>query len=249
MTAELIHDDVGEGPPAVFLHGITCDRGSWSPVVDRLSDRMRCINVDLAGHGESPRTGAYDVFSQAELVAGFIAGLGVERPLVVGHSYGAFVATLVGTMAPVCGVVNVDQELDSAAFARRLTLLELRLRGDDFEAAFDEFIETLGRELIPEQRRRLALMSPDREVVLGVWDTVFDTPPEDLVAMMEPALAAYPVPYLAIFGSAVSDEERRLLRLLPDGEVEEWDGLGHFLQLVDPDRTAARIADFAERIR
>ena len=88
-------------------------------------------------------------------------------------------------------------------------------------------------------------MRPDREVVLAVWETVFDSPAADLVAMVEPALAAYAVPYLAIFGSTISAEERRLQELVPDVQIEEWDGLGHFVMLADPGRTADRIDRFA----
>ncbi len=244
-ATDLAHDDIGEGPVLVFLHGITCDRGDWSPVVDLLADGFRCVNVDLPGHGGSPRTGPYDVFTQAGVVASFLARMDLDRPVVVGHSYGAFIATLVATMAPVRGVVNVDQELDTAAFARRMAPLEARLRGDDFDAAFGEFVATLGIDLVPEERRSSIVMRPDREVVLDVWSTVFDTPAADLVAMVEPVLAAYPVPYLAVYGAAISAEERRLLDLMPDVEVEEWDGLGHFVQLADPDRMAARIRRFA----
>ncbi len=248
MTTGLAHDDVGEGDPIVFLHGITNDRSSWTPVVDLLADRYRCVNVDLAGHGGSPRTGAYDVFSQAASVGEFLTATGLDRPLVVGHSYGAFIATLLGTMTPVRGVVNVDQELDTAGFAERLAPFEDRLRGDDFESAYADFATTLRPELVPEERRPATRMRPDREVVLGVWETVFDTPPADLTAMVEPALAAFPVPYLAIFGTAISDEERRLLSLIPDVEIEEWDGLGHFVHLVDPSRTAGRIEAFDARL-
>lgn len=241
----LAHDDIGSGPALIFLHGIACERSNWAPVAELLADDFRCVNVDLPGHGGSPRTGVYDVFTQAGVVSSFIAEQGLERPVVIGHSYGAFIATLIGASAPVRGVVNVDQELDTAAFARRMAPLAPRLRGDEFDAAFEEFVESLGIDLVPEDRRAGIEMRPDREVVLGVWDTVFDTPPEDLVAMVEPVLAAYPVPYLAIYGTSISAEERRLVGLMPDAEVEEWDGLGHFVQLADPDRTAARIRRFS----
>lgn len=240
----LAHDDIGDGPAVVFLHGITSDRGSWAHVVDLLQDAFRCINVDLPGHGESTRTGAYDVFSQAEAVGAFLAAEGLERPLLVGHSYGAFIATVLGASVPVRGVVNVDQELDTASFARTVAPFEARLRGDDFDAAFAEFVATLRPDLVPEQRRASVGMRPDRDVVLGVWGSVFDSEPGELVAMVEPVLASYAVPYLAIHGSRLSDEERRLLGLIPQVEVEEWAGLGHFVQLVDPERVAARIRDF-----
>lgn len=83
------HDDIGEGSALVFLHGITCDRGNWAPVAELLAVEFRCVNVDLPGHGESPRSGAYDVFAQAGAVSSFIAAKGLDRPVLGGHSYGA----------------------------------------------------------------------------------------------------------------------------------------------------------------
>jgi pimeloyl-ACP methyl ester carboxylesterase len=37
-----------------------------------------------------------------------------------------------------------------------------------------------------------------------------------------------------------------VLPLVPNGQVEVWDGHGHFPHLVDPERVARRIADFVE---
>jgi pimeloyl-ACP methyl ester carboxylesterase len=245
---ELAFDDTGNGVPLVFLHGIAMQRSAWAPVVELLADRYRCVNIDLAGHGDSPRTGAYDVFSQADAVGELIGDLGLDLPVLVGHSYGAFTATLAGAYTPVRGVVNVDQELDTAAFKLNVSPLESRLRGEDFASAFGEFSETLRPDLVPDERRALATMHPDSDVVLEVWTTVFDTPVADLNAMLEPVLSSYPVPYLVIYGSRISAEEQRLLELVPDVEIEQWEGLGHFVQLVDPERTAGRIAHFVDSI-
>ena len=245
---DLAYDDSGAGTPLVFLHGITSRRQSWTPVVDRLSDRYRCVNVDLLGHGESPRTGAYDVFSQSAAVQGLITDLGLDTPVLIGHSFGAFVATLTAGTGTTRGVVNIDQELDTAAFQTKIAPYENRLREGDFATAFDEFTESLGGSLVPEQNRDLTAMAADKEVVLGIWTTVFDTPASDLNALIEPALESISVPYLAIFASKISQEERRLLNLIPRIEVEEWDGMGHFLHLVDPDRTAKRLSAFVDQL-
>jgi pimeloyl-ACP methyl ester carboxylesterase len=248
MPDLLAHEIVGDGDPIVLLHGITASRTHWRPVVERLSVDHRCVNVDLLGHGATPAGSGYDVLTQAGAVGELIDGLGLDRPLLVGHSYGGFIATVCGATHPLRGVVNVDQELDTGAFKQRIAPFEPRLRSDDagvFETAFDEFVATLRPDLVPEERRSLAAMRADQEIVLGVWETVFDTPTAELAAMIEPALDAYPIPYLAIFGDRISDAERRLLQRIPDVVIEEWEGLGHFVQLADPARTAERIAAFA----
>lgn len=246
--SELTFEDTGSGIPLVFLHGIAMDHSAWQPVIDLLSPAYRCVNVDLVGHGGSPHGGAYDVFTQAGAIAELITELGLDRPIVVGHSFGGFTATLLGTMAPLRGVVNVDQELDTGSFKTSIAPFQDRLRGDDFDAAFDEFVATLGPDLVPQERRALASMVPDRDVVLGVWTMIFDTPAADLNAMVEPVLGSYQVPYLAVFGSTISEEERRLLGLIPGAAVEEWEGMGHFVHLVDPQRMADRITTFVESV-
>jgi pimeloyl-ACP methyl ester carboxylesterase len=56
------------------------------------------------------------------------------------------------------------------------------------------------------------------------------------------------VPYLAVFGHRLSDDERRRLRnRLPTLELEEWPDRGHMVHLMEPDRFADRLARFIDR--
>lgn len=250
MGEQLAYADSGPaaGEPLVFLHGITANRSHWQPVVERLDDRYRCINVDLLGHGGSPRGSDSALFGQVGAVRSFLEHLGLEAPVLVGHSYGGFVATVVAATGLVRGVVNVDQPFDMTAFREVLGPLEARLRGDDFAAAWDEFVAWERIDLVPPERQALTRdnIEPRQEVVLEVWSAVLETPPDELMGQVEALLPSVASPYLGIYGSALSATERRLQALLPDGTVEVWDGLGHFIHLVDPARTAARIASFVD---
>jgi pimeloyl-ACP methyl ester carboxylesterase len=81
-----------------------------------------------------------------------------------------------------------------------------------------------------------------RDVVLGIWDSALTTPPEQLTAIAEAVLARITVPLLALHGSSPSaDYEAWLTRVVPSARLEVWDGSGHLLHLVDPERFAARI--------
>lgn len=247
--ATLAHDVSGAGARTlVFLHGITADRTHWEPVVERLADRHRCINVDLAGHGDSRDVEPVDLFGQLTAVSALLDELALDRPVLVGHSYGGMVATLVGATRSVGGVVNVDQRFDMADFRSVIEPLAPRLRGDDFAAAFDEFLATLRPELIPPERRAAALdhMRPRQEVVLAVWEAVLDVPSDELTEQVAATLPAVSSPYLGLFGDELSADERRLQSLPPEATFEVWDGHGHFLHLVDPDRATERIAAFVE---
>ncbi len=250
MADQLAYQAMGAGPSVVFLHGIAANHRHWKPVVQRLAERHRCINVDLLGHGDSPAGGAVDLFAQVGAVVSLLANLELETPVVVGHSYGAFVATFASTVVPIRGVVNVDQTFDTGAFRTVIEPLADRLRGDDLDSAFHDFLVTQRPELVPRERQELlrSNIEPRREVVLGVWGSVLEMPPEELRAQVEAVLPTVTAPYLALFGTTPSAEERRLQALIPSATVEVWDGCGHFLHLVDPDRTAQRIIDFVDTL-
>lgn len=248
MAELLAYEDRGSGPPVVFLHGITADRRHWEPVVDLLVDDFRCISVDALGHGASPRTPPYDLFAQVGALGALLDDLDIGPPVLVGHSAGAFTATMYAAGQPTRAVVNVDQRLDIAAFRSEIEPLGDRLRGDDFDAAFGEILEGLRIDLVPPERQAFAAMQARPDIVLGMWDTVLDTPPAEMRAQIDALLPAVTVPYLAIFGDEISDEERRILATIPSSEVEVWPGLGHFVQLVDPQRTADRIRRFLDEL-
>lgn len=246
MSEQLAHDEVGTGDPIVFLHGITANRHHWDPVVERLEGAQRCINVDLLGHGDSPSGLAVDLFAQVEALLELLEALDLRAPVIVGHSYGGFIATFAATARTVGGVVNVDQTFDTGAFRAAIQPLADGLRGDDFAATFDRFLTSQRPDLVPAARQELLHINvrPRQEVVLGVWGAVLDAPAEELAGQVEAVLPAVTAPYLGLFGAPLSPEEQRLQSLIPQGEVEVWDGSGHFLHLVDPDRMAARIAAF-----
>jgi len=93
LTLSLV--DGGEGPPVVYLHGAlaTLEEGliGLYPVLGR---RFRMIVFDRPGHGLSTSdwtTGS--AWRQARLIHAAVAGIGVERPVIVGHSFGGAVAT------------------------------------------------------------------------------------------------------------------------------------------------------------
>lgn len=94
----------GAGPPLVMLHGL----GSMvqdlmlSPLWELAAARYRVIAIDRPGHGHStrPRRRIWGAQAQAELVHRMLALLGVERPILLGHSFGALVALALALAHP-----------------------------------------------------------------------------------------------------------------------------------------------------
>lgn len=84
--------DVGDGPPVVLLHG----NGSMLQdpsiaLVDRLADRHRVLAFDRPGFGysERPKHITWTPEAQMRLLLAAMRRLGVDRPVLYGHSWGA----------------------------------------------------------------------------------------------------------------------------------------------------------------
>jgi pimeloyl-ACP methyl ester carboxylesterase len=183
-------------------------------------------------------------------VHALLANLGISRPVVVGHSLAGMIATIYAARYPVAGVVNVDQPLDVVPFARLVRQLEPALRGPDFLAAFEPFRQSIGVELLPEPLRSTtaATQTIRQDLVLGYWEEVLQRSPDELQAMADKTARSITVPYLAVFGRQLSDDERdRLHDRLSCLELEEWPERGHMVHLMEPDRFADRIAGFIDR--
>jgi pimeloyl-ACP methyl ester carboxylesterase len=92
----LHYSDRGDGSPVVLIHGNAVTGSDWdtSGVADLLLPEHRVIIFDRPGfgHSERPRGRMWTAAQQAELLHKAIRQLGIERPIVVGHSWGTIVA-------------------------------------------------------------------------------------------------------------------------------------------------------------
>ena len=249
LGTRLTYEIRGEGTPVVFLHGLTFDRRTWRPIAERLGDAVQTIAVDLPGHGESPGP-AVPLDELAERIHDLLLSLEVDQPVVVGHSIGGLLAFLYAGLFPARGVVCVDQPLDTRGFAALLKQLEPALRGPGFASAFARFQESMQIDRVPEPLRSLVYDSQriEQDVVVGYWDGVLRSEADALQTLIDDVLASIDVPALAVFGRELPDGEGHGLGRVRDLELEEWRGLGHFPQLVEPDRFTARLREFIERV-
>src|SRR5579859_4627562 len=243
----LAYDVEGSGTPVVFLHGLTFDRRTWRPIIDQLDGAFTSIAIDLPAHGNSGGEPAW-----LEKVTGqvhrLLETLGVERPVVVGHSMSAAVAGLYASAHPARGIVLVDQATEVFLFAQTLHQIAPMLRGPAFDQVWPSIENSLGLDRIPEPTRTLVLDTHKvkQDVVLGYWDQVLSTDPAELQAWIDDTAARIQIPCLAVFGRPATDGERERLGRLPDAQIEEWVGDGHFVHLVDPGRFATRLCTFVE---
>ena len=80
----------GDKPPIVLNHGATDDGLCWTPTARALEPDYDVIMPDARGHGLSDdTTGAANSEQRAHDLAGFVRALGLQKPVVGGHSMGA----------------------------------------------------------------------------------------------------------------------------------------------------------------
>src|SRR4051812_6732758 len=110
QQALLAFERRGTGVPVVLIPGLTFDRRSWGPTVDRLAG-LCTIAIDLPAHGASPGP-PRDLEEVVAQVHRLLERLELAEPIVVGHSMSGGVAMIYAARYPVRGVVNVDSPVD-----------------------------------------------------------------------------------------------------------------------------------------
>jgi pimeloyl-ACP methyl ester carboxylesterase len=97
------YQQAGSGPDVILIHGLTGDLSIWflCQAMGVLGRTCRVTAYDLRGHGysEVPRDG-YTSADQAGDTFAIMDALGIERAVLVGHSFGAVIAMHAAVLAP-----------------------------------------------------------------------------------------------------------------------------------------------------
>jgi pimeloyl-ACP methyl ester carboxylesterase len=86
---DLHYVEAGEGPPLVFLHGNSSCGEAWYQQFEAFRGRFRCIAYDSVNHGHSANSPRDEEEpDRADELEGFLAALGIARPVLAGNSMG-----------------------------------------------------------------------------------------------------------------------------------------------------------------
>tara|TARA_B100000029_G_scaffold365490_1_gene358801 strand:- start:509 stop:1381 length:873 start_codon:yes stop_codon:yes gene_type:complete len=229
----------GSGEPIVLLHGLASTSHIWDMVAPILAQNHAVIAVDQRGHGESDKPNdGYDIESVTKDAIGIIDKLGIEKPLVVGHSWGGSVALNLAVEAPQSvkgltwvdgGMINVSNRYPSIEEAK------VEMAPPDFTGVKVEgFLERVGTRHeqngmppgvaeivlanfeILEDRTIKARLSRDNHlrIIEGLWDHK----PQELYAKVQCPVLIMP----ARQQNNLATQERGQRRLMLVEEAEEW---------------------------
>lgn len=172
--AEIFYTDEGDSDiPLIFIHGWTCDSTDWIWQLPFFRQNHRVIAFDARGHGHSTGTVTdYTPESDAKDVLSLMDHLEIKKAILVGHSLGGVVASLLSGLAPdrVEGVVAIDPPygFDEESAARNRGLLAALSQGPAGDVAGNFFAVLEGQDTprhLIEWHRRRAMGTPADVVV------------------------------------------------------------------------------------
>ncbi|WP_214318122.1 alpha/beta fold hydrolase [Nonomuraea sediminis] len=109
-TALAVTDTCGTGTPVVYLNGSYASQRHWRPVINDLGSGWRHITYDERARGKSKKSADYSFEACIRDLDAVLKARRVERPILVGWSYGALLGVHWAARNPgrVAGVVGVD---------------------------------------------------------------------------------------------------------------------------------------------
>ncbi|MGI5458528.1 alpha/beta fold hydrolase [Streptomyces sp. CA-249302] len=234
----------GAGETLLLVHGGTCDSHDWSAQIGAFATRHRVLAPDLRGHGHSTGlTGGMRPRDFATDLAELLDGIDPGPVVVVGHSMGALVASVLAVEHPslVRAVVAVDPGYGfEAEFVPQLAAA-FRVPDPVATAAAVlgglENPATAGAEDALRVWHRRRVLGMDPMTVRDVFHGMFDETAAPLTARpgVESYLARRACPVLSVSAAASlkakgvdADWEESLSRH-PYSASVVLDGVGHWL--------------------
>jgi proline iminopeptidase len=260
-------------PTLVALHGGPgFDHAYLKPGLGPLRDEAQIVYVDLRGQGRSgrPPLETCSLEQMADDVAALCGVLGIERPVIFGHSAGGFVAlhlalrhpALLGGLilcetAPALGPVGDDDDgepapsLASRAGPEVLEVVARVFNGDMTAASLAQYMAVVGPFYAGPAH--MAVAAP----VLGLTGISIDVMKHFFTALaasydLRAALKGIQAPTLVMAGGqdwvCPPRASRLMARSIPGARLVEFSESGHLMFSEEPERFQAAVIDFLEAL-
>lgn len=243
----------GSGVPVVLLHGYAESWRSFELLLPDLPRTIRALALSQRGHG-GPATLAseYSLEALAADVGAFMDAVGLDAAVIVGSSSGGYTAqrfaadhperaiglVLIGSPRTLHDVSAID------AFGARLAAFH-----DPIDPTFvREFVASTLSRPVPEAFLE-TMIGESLEVPLRVWRATLEALTEATPPTETSRIAA---PTLILWGDrdefVSRNDAEALAKAIPESELRVYEGIGHAVLWEEPDRVAADIVGFVERL-
>jgi pimeloyl-ACP methyl ester carboxylesterase len=245
----------GHGRPMILIPGLSSSGETWDTTVARYQDRFQCHVLTVAGFAGVPRIPAPMLDKVRDALADYIRAHHLDRPVVVGHSLGGFLAldlaahypdlpgrlVIVDSYPFLAAIMSPDMTLEKA----RDSAAQMRQgMGAMSQDAYERYVKSgLGtRDMVAAESNF------DRIVAWGLASdrtAVTDAMAEMMSADLRDSIAAIKAPTL-VFGSWIgykqyTDRARTEANLkaqyarLAGVEIQVTDTAHHFIMWDDPE--------------
>ena len=246
----------GVGPPLVMLHGAPSDNRTWQWMAPDLSRDHTVVAWDAPGFGESSDIDdTWRAPEFADVLAAFITALDLERPHLVGHSFGTMAALSLYALHPavpaslvlIGGYAGWAGSLPPDEVARRLEMfVGMAELGDAFDP---KSYPGLFSDLIPADRD-VALAMMMRENIRPA--TIRAAGHIGAETDLRPVLPTVDVPTLVLHGEADARSPlanaEALHAAISTSQLVVLPRLGHACVAEDPEACAAAIRRFVTTV-
>lgn len=238
-------------PALVFLHGIGGAARAWTAQLEAFADDFHAISWDMPGYGGSKPLPDVSIATLSTALAEFLKALGLENPILVGHSIGGMIvqqfladggrarAAVLAQTSPAFG--RPDGDWQREFIAARLGPLDA---GATMAGLADELVAGLiGDDPDPSgvalARQCMASGSEDsyRAMMLALMG--FD---------LREALPRITVPTLVLSGSkdgnAPAPMMAKMAARIPGAAYVEFEGCGHLAGMERPEAFNAALRRF-----
>ena len=222
----LSYEQIGNGPDLVILHGWGRSGAEWCDVAAKYASTHRVTILDLPGFGGSEiGYEAYDIYGYSEIVGHALGKLDIEHCVMLGHSLGGRIATILASKYP-----KFVEELilvDSSGVEKKSPFVQ-----------FKRFLVTIGKmiglhRILPRSVKNILASSDYTQASPAMRKTFANIVDADLTHLF-PTITS---PTLVIWGNkdaVLSVQYTKIYRkLVPDCTVHIVYDVGHSPHLED----------------
>ena len=255
----------GSGPDLVLIHGITSSLAMWyNGLLNGFVPEYRVTAYDLRGHGLSGLTPTgYTSADLSRDLRAFLDAVGLDKVLIVGHSFGGTVGLHFALENPdrVRGLVMMDSGVACLRYLRIIQdwwgwegrPADMKEKGLSLEKFLDldskqDVTDVIRHGLsVPRRagfKKGQTGLTPRQQRLLDETKLGYEF--RDIAGLTEDRLATVKTPVMALYGekSPYSKMAAQLAKVMPHTCHEVIEGIGHFYAIHKPGLAIEKILPF-----
>jgi 3-oxoadipate enol-lactonase len=250
--ADITYLEEGEGVPILFLHGIGGGAHVFEPQLDHFSRHYRALAWEMPGYAGSAPLPLVTMAALAASLGNFIQALGLDRPILVGHSLGGMIVQRLLAEAPHIARAVVLAQTSPVFGSRDPAWAEAFIAGKLGPLDAGQTMQQIAEDAV----RSSAAPATDPARLVAAKAAFAATPAStyrDMVLVMpgfdmREALPNIVVPTLVLAGSldelAPPAGCQRMAARIPGAHYTVIDGVGHLAHAEQPGAFCAAIDAF-----